>query len=172
YSPLIYASQYKYLEIVKLLLKNGANVNHRNVYGYSSLMCALKRGNFEIAKKLLEKGANPNFYTKIKLYSSLMFVVHRNSFEMLELLLKYNVDITHKDIKNKDAFIWALKFNLVEIAKYLLHKNCYTRKQDIPYKALLKASKYGQLEIVKLLLDRGANIDICHYAYGTPLIVA
>jgi hypothetical protein len=48
------------VEITKLLLKNGADVNTENYWGNTPLSGAAVRGAEEVARVLLENGANPN----------------------------------------------------------------------------------------------------------------
>ena len=48
----------EYLEIVKLLLKEGADVNVVNHIDLTPLMIAAWRGHTEVLKLLLEAGAN------------------------------------------------------------------------------------------------------------------
>jgi len=57
-SPLMEAVHREDIEQVKLLLSKGANVNHVNNVGISSIRWAIFRNNFELIKLLLEAGAN------------------------------------------------------------------------------------------------------------------
>ena len=52
-TPLIYASYKGYTKIVEILLDNGACINHRDIYGYTSLFWAIKNGHSEIVNMLL-----------------------------------------------------------------------------------------------------------------------
>lgn len=55
---LLYASGNGHLEIVKLLIEDGANVNLQNGFDSTALHAAASRGYDEIVLLLLEKGAN------------------------------------------------------------------------------------------------------------------
>jgi ankyrin repeat protein len=60
------------LEIVKLLVEHGADVNLKNVKGNTALILAAQNDNFNIVKYLVEKGADvkiKNEYGKTALYS-------------------------------------------------------------------------------------------------------
>ena len=48
------------VEIVKMLLKEGADVNARDKYGRTALYVAAWRGHVEIVKMLLKEGADVN----------------------------------------------------------------------------------------------------------------
>ena len=53
-------ASYSQLEMVQLLLKNNANVNHFNILGETALTTACDGGNLEIVKLLLNNHANIN----------------------------------------------------------------------------------------------------------------
>ena len=57
---LILASNKGFLDIVQLLLDNGANVNDSNFDQQTALMEASEEGHFEVVKLLVQKGANVN----------------------------------------------------------------------------------------------------------------
>lgn len=76
-TPLIYAASNDRVEVARLLIERGANVNAIDWYGRSPLWCAVdvrnrdtpqpalgpgtdREGNFALAQLLLEKGADPN----------------------------------------------------------------------------------------------------------------
>jgi len=59
-TALIWASEQGYVEVVKLLLEKGANVDEKNFTGGTALMTALQQGHVEIIKLLIEKGADVN----------------------------------------------------------------------------------------------------------------
>ena len=64
-NPLAVAAGYAYIEIVKFLLENGANINSKDKYGRCPLHFALYEGNqeaqtLEVVKFLIEKGADVN----------------------------------------------------------------------------------------------------------------
>jgi ankyrin repeat protein len=48
------------LEVAKLLLEKGADVNAKDYINVSPLMLACERGSLELTRILLEKGADPN----------------------------------------------------------------------------------------------------------------
>jgi len=80
-TPLVYACDKGYPEIVKLLLEHGANPNlSNNFYGYPAIGWAAQKGNVEIAKLLLDKGAQADF-------SILQMGIAANSPGMVKLIL-------------------------------------------------------------------------------------
>jgi len=60
-SPIYIASQEGIkIEIIKILIENGANINLCDRDGYSPIYFASHNGNIEIIKILIENGANIN----------------------------------------------------------------------------------------------------------------
>lgn len=62
WTPLMYAADEGHLEMVKLLLQRGVNVNGLSGFNETALMCAADRGHFEIAEMLLDAGADPTVF--------------------------------------------------------------------------------------------------------------
>jgi ankyrin repeat protein len=59
-SAIMIASKYGHIEIIRLLIQYGADIDAQNHQGQTSLMLASKYGHKECVQLLLEKGANPN----------------------------------------------------------------------------------------------------------------
>jgi ankyrin repeat protein len=53
----MWASLYGHLNVVKLLIEEGADVNARDDAGLTALMIALGRGHTDVAQFLIEAGA-------------------------------------------------------------------------------------------------------------------
>lgn len=95
YTPLFEAIKFKNLEIVKLLIENGANPNIVNDQNQSALMFALKEKQVEIAKLLIANKASCSFVNvKKDLFSSsktsLLEIALNNDCESLVPLLIEN----------------------------------------------------------------------------------
>ena len=60
WTPLIYAAFNGHLEIAKLLVKSGADVNAVSRNGSSALLVASRGGHIDIVKLLLANRADPN----------------------------------------------------------------------------------------------------------------
>ena len=58
----MYAADEGHLEMVKLSLQRGVNVNGLSGFNETALMCAADRGHFEIAEMLLDAGAEPTVF--------------------------------------------------------------------------------------------------------------
>ena len=90
--------EYK-LEFIYWLIDSGANINHQDRIGYSSLHFIGQNKLADLAKYFLEKGADPNIqdiYGNTPLWTAI-FNERQNS-EVVKLLLRHgsNPDITNK----------------------------------------------------------------------------
>jgi len=56
----MYVSRFGCLEIIKLLIENGVNINEKDDNNKTALFYATKYGQVEIVKLLIENGANIN----------------------------------------------------------------------------------------------------------------
>ena len=86
--PIHLAAKNGYLEIAKLLLLNGANVNAKDAAHQTPLHFAASRGNFEIAKLLLQNGANINLKTSYYQETPLHYAAYNGNFEIVKLLIE------------------------------------------------------------------------------------
>jgi len=77
-----------HVEISKILVKRGANVNHRYEDGVSPLMEACLNGNLELVNFLLENGADPSAKTKDE-KTPLVFAKEKNHGEVVEALKRH-----------------------------------------------------------------------------------
>ncbi len=81
-------------EVVELLLKRGANKEHRNVSDYTPLSLAASGGFVNIIKLLLQSGAEINSRTGSKLgISPLMLAAMNGNTAAVKLLLDMGSDI-------------------------------------------------------------------------------
>ncbi len=91
-SPIfLYAAINKDQSIIKLLLENGANIDLQDNTGYTALLLAVLDNSIEIAILLLEHRANPNIQI-IFGTTALMMASYKGSEDIVQLLLNYGAD--------------------------------------------------------------------------------
>ncbi len=82
------------IEIVRLLVKHGADVNAFYVDSkLTSLHAAIFNGDIEVIRLILEAGGDPNIVDNED-YLPLQFAVQQNSLEIAKLLLQYGAGRT------------------------------------------------------------------------------
>ena len=172
---LIHACKAEKVEIVRLLLENKACVNVRSRDEYTVLMFNYK--NISIPKLLIEHGANVNEKGRCDL-TPLMRACELLNFDMVKLLIQNNANINEKGRCNQTALMYACEFKAKDIVEYLINKGANINdKANGGATALIFAfftcikDEQKNFEIVKLLLEHGADVNI-KGEYGSPILYA
>lgn len=138
----------------------------------------------DIIRLLVEKGANVNMISGKR--RPLGYATFSNCFECVKILVENGANINGKDILGKTALMYSLakRINLdkesnevflnEEIIKYLLNNGAnIEQKDDYGWTALFYSIEYGVPSIIiKLLLDKGANLKNLSSINNTPLQIA
>ena len=84
-TPLIWAAEKGYTEMVKALLEKGAEMDHQNNEDNTALMLAAREGHKDIVELLLKKGADPNIPSRNG--NTAATIAARNRHEKIEKAL-------------------------------------------------------------------------------------
>ena len=107
------------IDFVKKLLDAGAKINESSEdRGYTPVMDAVWRGNFEITKLLIEKGAELNTISK-EGQSNLVLAVGADRTKICEILATNGADPDIKDQMGMSAYGYATLFKKTEIVEIL-----------------------------------------------------
>jgi ankyrin repeat protein len=125
YSALSYAVLHGKLDVAKLLIDFGADINKRNNDGSTPLMMAgFLRGNpRQISEFLLNRGADIDAVNKDGC-TALMIAIHNYHFPKAELLVERGADIRIRNRLGKTAYDLIKRVRLTEtlILKQLLEE--------------------------------------------------
>ena len=157
-TPLGHATAEGHMHVVKFLLEKGAYVDNRDKNGYTELQIAYMRRNYEAAKFLLEHGADPSSNNK-DFWTPAHEAVSYDRPDLLELLLPYkpNLEIKAKSTRYTPLCFAAAKRKLACV-KVLLKASPNLEAYGLAgMKALDEAAIFGQNEMVKCLLEAGAD---------------
>ncbi|KIE05127.1 hypothetical protein NF27_EY02230 [Candidatus Jidaibacter acanthamoeba] len=170
------AARNGHLGVVKLLLKQGLDLNKQAKDGETLLITAAKSGHDEIVKELLSKGADFNLEDKSK-GTALIYAAehgHRETLEILlekklaksfftrifEPLLKWFIKPNDNNTEYSKAFLKAIENDHKETAEMLLSKGLNIDIQgELGYKTLIAAAKTGSVELVSIALNNGIDPD-------------
>ncbi|XP_068920895.1 kinase D-interacting substrate of 220 kDa isoform X2 [Petaurus breviceps papuanus] len=172
-TPLMLAAESGNLEIVKELLKNGANCNLEDVDNWTALISAAKEGHVTVVKELLKCNVNLE-HKDMGGWTALMWACYKGRTEVVDLLLSKGANPNVTGLQyNVYPIIWAAGRGHADIV-YLLLKNgakvnCTDKYGTTP---LVWAARKGHLECVKYLLHMGADVDQEGANSMTALIVA
>ena len=98
YSLIHFASQFGQMEIVKYLIKKGANINAKNLQGTTPLHKAVFYKRNETAKYLIDQGAKINDQDSYK-QTALHIAVEVEDLAMIKYLLDQGADLDIKDVQ-------------------------------------------------------------------------
>jgi ankyrin repeat protein len=143
------------LEMCKILLAAGADVNIRTSLYLSCLEQAAYARNVQIYRLLVQNGARMTYR---KTFSPLEWAVYYNDIEMCKLIFDYGCNINHVNLA---IWITITKHTDTAICRMLLEKGL---KPDGPtdihkQTPLMWAAIFDNLEMCKILLAAGADIN-------------
>lgn len=166
-TPLISAIVTGDVELVRLMLQRGADVEARCVDHITPLMHAVMHGHLSILDLLLSKGAQVNATTAG--WTALHRAADLVNIPMATLLLAKGADIesrSPKDFLPKKHPLARPGSDLDDFEKV------DASEADIGWTALLRAATNGQVTMVHILIEKGADIEARSPNNGTPLICA
>ena len=146
------------MENVRELLLKGANVNARDLRGYTPLDEAIGSNTpqtLTIVDYLLKQGANPKNLTRE--WTPLHFAAYFGRAEIVKMLLEYNVDINAQTLSHSTPLHMAAKgigsrVGRKEVVRILINLGVNINKRDNRGRTALEAAKQRQQEgIVELL---------------------
>ena len=121
----------------------------------------LKKNSINDLKKLIKNGEDLN--DKNESGESVLVYALRNhcDYSILMELVKNGSDIYAVDEGGVSVFEMAITYNNIKMVEYFLNKEIDVNKtkRKSGFTPLMCASCYGRSEIVKILLDNGANKD-------------
>ena len=171
------------IDIIKLLLRNGADVNKCDSNGIHPIHIAIQRQNDEICDLLLDYGAQINVIDK-QGYTPLSSAISNDYIYMIEKLLALGADPNIAD-NNGDTplikAIWATmsssvdREQIIRTVMKLVEKGAdINARNETGRTALFTAIYQNNTEIAMYLIDKGAscqledilmsNFTLLHYA--------
>ena len=107
YTALIYASQKGYLDICKLLIDSGADVNIQDKHGSSPLMFTIISSKKDICELLIANGAGVNIQN-CHGDTALTIASYQGKKEICELLINAGADVNIQDNYGNSSLIYSI----------------------------------------------------------------
>ncbi|MDR3224699.1 MAG: ankyrin repeat domain-containing protein, partial [Clostridiales Family XIII bacterium] len=176
YEPYIpfYAAGYCSPAALSYFVSRGFDFTQQDKSENSLLWIAASTGNLDVIKYLVENGASLDFSSYDPLdYDPLRISIIGNHYDSVEYMfergVKFNIDeaigydggvgdITSDKMKPDDSFQCAASNGNIKMIK-LLEDNNFPMNENTYYRALKIAIVYDQREVIKYILDKGADPD-------------
>ena len=162
------------IDMMKLLIDNGANINYTDENEFTPLNIAIETGDMELTKFLITNGANVNSLMQDGV-SLIVYAISQNNMDLLQILIENgaNVNNTTGDYWAGSPLITASRLGLDNVVRILLSRNADINAVDMNGNtALHTAALNSQLSVVKLLLEKNPNLDIQNEVGNTALHLA
>jgi ankyrin repeat protein len=149
---------------VKLHIYAGTDIDQADEFGNIPLLLAVENGHIGVLELLIKHEANlevsdPDGFTPLIMSAEL------NHPELLQLLLDGGADIAAEDKAERTALDWAIIMQSAEAETIL-------RENDAPSgaeKSFIAAIQTNNIDAVKALLEKGADVNEPAYTTKTPL---
>jgi ankyrin repeat protein len=171
-TPLMKAAREATLEIARLLIARGAEVNARDGEQTTALEAAISREQTDMVALLLEKKADPNSVNKY-MQSALSNAAAAGNLEVTEMLLKAKAKPELPGLVLTPMMFGAFAGNS-DLIRLLVRygANVNYASKETGQSALTSAITAGKPEIVALLIELGANVNQKAPDGDTPLKMA
>ena len=180
-----------HFETVSRLLQDGSNADYKNSAGVTPLWLACRPRSFDpqrsvdaaatvskqpaehLVQLLLEFGADADKESFCR-QTPLAAASATGDAAIVQRLIRAGADVNHVDDNGLTALMLAAHLGHVGIAGILLDAGATLNPDPAHGKlsALLLAAESGRDEVIKLLVERGAQIDYIHDDGATALTVA
>jgi ankyrin repeat protein len=168
-SPLYVASFVGHIDICRVLIKEGADINSCNDGGFNPLMAAIQGGHQDIVALLLKSGADvdPAVYSIIdhpsfnKVTTPLYIATQKEDLAVVKLLLNAKADVNAQAGNGWTPLKCACHAGNEDLVKLFLKAGADVNIADENnYTPLMNAVSKGHEDIVKLLLKSDADTNV------------
>ncbi|KAJ0398645.1 hypothetical protein P43SY_009940 [Pythium insidiosum] len=157
--PMLYrAAWYGSIDIARLLLQRGADIESRNENGMTALNAAARCGHGDIVGLLIDHGADIEAKDKNGL-TALCVASSGGHIDIVRRLLARGADLGSKSNNGDAALHFTASRGWITVASLLLqHGADVETRNENGETALHCAASSGQIEVVRLLLEHHVNI--------------
>ncbi|KAG7203560.1 hypothetical protein KM043_013607 [Ampulex compressa] len=179
-TPLVMACRNGHYDVAEYLIeKCGADVEQpgsvvfdgETIEGAPPLWCAAAAGHLALVKLLVKRGAKVNSTTKTN-STPLRAACFDGHYDVVKFLVQHGADIEMANRHGHTCLMIACYRDHIRIAKLLLALKADANRKSVKGNtALHDCAESGSLEILKVLVEHGARMDVDSYGM-TPLLAA
>jgi ankyrin repeat protein len=181
-----YAASINRPDILKILVKSGANVNAIDEFdNQPPLLRIIKKFNFEDEREkiyesvqiLINGGADVNLTDKSE-KSALIVAVLCGEEQLTKILISAGADVNFKDDEERTAYSYAAQSGNIKLKKILIENGADTTIGVAEYEkqygenAFFQASADGRTDVVEAMLNAGMNVNAINTGKMTALMRA
>lgn len=138
------------MDLMRLFLARGADINKSNSNGETAIVMAAWRGNLDAVKWLLERGARIN--APRRQWSALHYAVFSGHTEVVDYLIAQGADVDAESTNGSTVLMMAIYEGREDMARKLIEKGAdRTPKNDWGDGALDWAMRYNHLDIARMV---------------------
>ena len=176
YSCLIFAAYHGHTETVRYLVGlKDVDVNHTAKNGWSALVCAVRQKHADVVQVLIDAGADIEARDE-DLCTPLMSSCGKGELPIVKMLLKAGAEVRATDKVGRTCLIMAAGFGHTETVRYLVGLPdmdvVMSIKDEEGYTAVLVAAELDSADVMKVLIDAGADIETKNNEGRSPLSMA
>lgn len=161
-------------DIVKLLLDNGANIESKDLHGWTPLMHTVVAGRTRTLHLLLDRGADIKSLDKSG-RSALQLAAETHHSDIVKVLLERGAIVDEKDLSGRTALLRAAECGSPHVVKLLLERGASVEQKDLAGRSALHICAIARVvstDVVRLLMEYGAVIDSRDSEGRTPPMLA
>lgn len=172
--PLVYAIESGNFDIAKLMIDKGADTNAKSKYGrdVQPLSCLINQCEIDeflmmdMVKYLVEHGADVSIRDNYNYcYTPLIKAIEYKYWKLASYLIEHGDNVNVQNNCGQTPLTEAILFKHLDLAKLIVDKGAKSL-----YEALFYAIKSGSLDMVRYLVEHGADVN--ERDYDTPLMRA
>jgi len=168
-TPLIISSIHGNIDVVRLLIKKGADINAGDNEGSNALHNAAASGQKEVIELLLSKGVDVNLGDNNGM-TALHFVATRGYFECGKLLVAKGAEVNVKERNGRTPLFFAVRSGNIEFCQLLIDEGAEVDiKNNYGRTPLTYAIWRNSEPLVELLVKKGADINFKDVDGNAPL---
>jgi len=171
-TPLYIAAQEGHVDLIRLLLFHGADVNILCKDGYSPLYIASYVGQLEIVNLLLDNDADPNIFC-IDHMSPIYMAAQEGHADIANVLALNGANVNSATSYGVAPLLVASRKGRTATVAVLLRFGAdVTASTSYGIRSVHFAARYGNIKVLKLLCAYGADLKVSTVDNVTPLMLA
>jgi len=128
------------------------------------LISAILKNDYIQVKNLIKNGIDLNAPLDLEDDENIFFfaIKHKSDVDILKLLIENGLDLQYQNSQGIGILDEALNYDDIDFIKYLVEEkglNPLVTNRKSGFTPIMQVASYGYLDIVKYLLEKGANIE-------------